>query len=130
MRLLASVTLVTLSLGCATVPVTEEQRALNTCLWANDQAGWHFLLTPPPNADTLRSAIVASGQRPLPEPTDHELWFSQPDGRYLRCTNALGGAFESDGMPSVCGAMTHILKPAGELWEVEGGDIVLCHRRR
>jgi len=130
MRLLASFLVVALSCGCASTPVSDEQRALNVCMWANDQAGWQFLSTPPPNADALRSAIVASGQRPLPEPADYEFWFSRRDGRYLRCTNALGGSFEAGGMPSVCGAMTHTLTPAGEHWNVESGDLVLCHRSR
>src|SRR5688572_30397318 len=104
MRLLASVLIAVLSCGCASAPVSEEQRALNVCLWAEDQPGWKLLATPPTMAETLRAAIVASGQRPLPEPSDQEFWFLRSDGRYLRCTNGLGGSFESGGMPAVCGA--------------------------
>src|SRR4051812_17783933 len=130
MRLLASFLLAALSCGCALTPVSDGQRALNMCLWTQDQAGWKYLPAAPTNADTLRSAIVASGQRPNPEPGEYEWWFAQSDGRYLRCTNRLGAMFEAAGMPAVCGSWTHTFKPAGDSWSVEGGNLVLCNKRR
>ena len=129
MRLLASALVAVLFCGCASAPVSDEQRALNVCLWAEEQAGWQLLPTPPTNADTLRSAIVASNQRPFPEPGDREFWFSKSDGRYLRCTNNLGASFEAQGMPAVCGASTHTFTRAGEFWAVSSNPVVLCHRR-
>ena len=130
MRLLASTLVIALSCGCASEPVSDEQRALNVCLWAVDQPGWKLLTTPPANADELRSAIVASGQTPRPEPRDYEYWFSQPDGRYLRCTNGLGRSFEAEGMPAVCGASTHTLTQVNGQWSVVSSPLILCQRRR
>jgi hypothetical protein len=130
MRLLASFLLAALSGGCASAPMSDEQRALNICLWTQDQMGWRFLPTAPAIAETLRSAIVASGQRPIPEPGEYEWWFAQSDGRYLRCTNRLGAMFEAEGMPTVCGSSTHTFTSEGESWSVESGELVLCNRRR
>jgi hypothetical protein len=130
MRLLANFLLAAILCGCASAPVSDEQRALNTCLWAQEQVGWKFLPMAPAIADTLRSAIVDSGQRPIPEPGEHEWWFAQSDGRYLRCTNRLGAMFEAEGMPAVCGASTHTFTPERESWSVEDGDLVLCNKRR
>ena len=134
MRLLASALATAILCGCASKPASEAisdaQRALNVCLYAEDQAGWKFLPTAPEIADSLRSVIVASNQHPFPETEDHEMWFAQSDGRYLRCTNELGGAFEAEGMPAVCGAMTHAFRRIGESWSVESSPLVLCQRRR
>ena len=130
MRLLACFLLAGLTCGCASAPVSDEQRALNICLWAKDQAGWKFLPTAPAIADTLRSATVASGQRPVSDPGEYEWWFAQSDGIFLRCTNRLGAMFEAEGMPAVCGASTHTFTPEGESWSVKDGDLVLCNKRR
>jgi len=128
--LLASCLLAVLSYGCASTPVSEEQRALNICLWSQDQPGWRYLPEAPTIADALRSAIVSSGVRPLPEPGEYEWWFVHADGRYLRCTNRFAAMFEAEGMPAVCGSSTHTFTPAGESWSVEDGDLVLCNKRR
>ena len=128
MRLLASILVVPIVCGCASQPISDEQRALNICLYAEQQAGWNFLGAPPAIADVLRSAIVAANQRPFPEPSDREYWFSQADGRYLRCTNELGGAFEAEDMPAICGTMTHTFTRAGESWSVETSPLVMCHK--
>jgi hypothetical protein len=130
MRLLSSLLLAALSCGCASAPMSDEQRALNICLWPQSQVGWSYLPTAPPIADTLRTAIVASGQRPIPEPGELEWWFARSDGSYLRCTNSFGAMFEDEGMPAVCGASTHTLTPAGESWSVEDGNLVFCNKRR
>ena len=129
MRLPASVLVAVLSLGCASAPVSEEQRALNVCLRGDDQPGWKLLSAPPAIAQALRNSIVTSGQLPLPEPGDHEYWFLQSDGRYLRCTNTFGGWFESEGMPAVCGAFTYTFTRAGESWEVASSPLVMCNKR-
>jgi hypothetical protein len=130
MRLLTSFLLAAISCGCASAPVSDEQRALNICLWSQDQVAWKSLSTAPAIADTLRAAIVASGQRPFPEPGEHEWWFAQSDGRYLRCTNRLGAMFEAEGMPAVCGASTHTFTPEGGSWSVGSGGLVHCNKRR
>jgi hypothetical protein len=115
--------------GCATVPISEGQSALNTCFFAEDQAGWSFLQSPPPRADALRAAIVASGERPFPEPNDNEMWFLNSDGHYVRC-NYLGPAFHEKGTPAICAAMIHTLIPSADSWSVKGGPLMMCHKHR
>jgi hypothetical protein len=130
MRLLASVLVAAMACACASKPVSDEQRALNLCLYAEDQSGWTLLGTPPPIADLLRSAIVAAHWRPVLKPDDHEYWFSRADGRYLRCTNELGGMYEAEGMAAICGTTTYTLTRVGESWSVETSPIVFCQKRR
>jgi hypothetical protein len=130
MRLLASSLVAAILCGCASKPISEEQGALNICLYAEDQAGWTLLSNPPPIADSLRAAIIATSWRPVLKPDDHELWFSQADGRYLRCTNEFGGMYEDEGMPAICGTTTYTFTRAGESWNVETSPIVFCQKRR
>lgn len=115
--------------GCAGPPISEEQRALDSCLFPQHQSGWRLLDSAPPIADVLRAAIASSKDAAAPEPDDYELWFSHADGRFLRCVH-YGSASNDKGGLGICSSATQLLARSGDHWIVDGSWITTCHERR
>lgn len=113
--------------ACATHPQMAAQDALNACILADSQTGWHYLGHPPPNADALRTAMLTSNRGSRLKAAAQEYWFSHTDGRIMRCT--LHPQFVAPGTPEICGAVTNIFTPHNQTWVVQDGPLLMCRLR-